>query len=234
MTMDGHLTLITTDFNLEPLDYSPSYTPLREAVYQKLKTAILDGSLRPGQLLSENQIADKLSVSRTPVREAIRILETENLVTFLPGRKVIVTIPTLQDIHEVYEIRSIVESEALRRFTNHHQALIRQMEEAIERGEEYRKQGDLRKRGEMNTHFHLSIISALENERVRRFIDSLNDTISRFRVYYLTLEWAVEREEEHKEIVSLIKKGETEQAVTVLKKHLHISKENLAGVFTRK
>lgn len=231
--MDGHLTLITTDFNLEPLDYSPSYTPLREAVYQKLRTAILDGTLKPGQLLSENQIADKLSVSRTPVREAIRILETENLVTFLPGRKVIVTIPTLQDIHEVYEIRSIVEAEALRRITTNH-PLIRQMEEAIERGEEYRKQGDLQKRGEMNTYFHLSIISALENQRVQRFIDSLHDTISRFRVYYLTLEWAVEREDEHKEIVSLIKQGDTEQAVAVLKRHLAISKENLVNVFTRK
>lgn len=232
--MDGHITLITTDFTLDPLDYSSSYTPLREAVYQKLKTSILDGSLKPGQLLSENLIADKLSVSRTPVREAIRILETENLVTFLPGRKVIVTMPTLQDIHEVYEIRSIVEAEALRRITTDNYALIRQMEDAIERGEEYRKQGDLKKRGEMNTYFHLSIISALENQRVHRFIDSLNDTISRFRVYYLTLEWAIEREEEHKEIVSLIKQGNTEQAVTVLKQHLAISKDNLVNVFTRK
>jgi DNA-binding GntR family transcriptional regulator len=225
--------ILEGEINIDTLEDFPSYVPLREAVLQKLKKAILDGSLKPGQLLSENQIAEKLSVSRTPIREAIRILGTENLVTFLPGRKVIVSIPTVQDIEEVYEIRLIVETEALRRITATHKKLIRQMEKSIQLGEEYRKQGDLRKMGEMNTCFHLAIISALENQKVQRFIDSLHETISRFRFYSLTSEWAIEREKEHKEIVSFVKKGYTEKAISVLQQHLTISKENLITLFTQ-
>jgi DNA-binding GntR family transcriptional regulator len=232
--MNNHIKLITSDFNLEPLDQSSTYAPLREIVYQKLKTAILESSLKPGQLISENQIADKLSVSRTPVREALRILDTENLVALLPGRKLVVTVPTLQDINEVYDIRLIVESEALRRITPNNQTLIHQMEEALQLGEEYRKKGDLQKRGEMNTQFHLLILSALENQRVERFMDSLHETISRFRVYYLTKEWPVEPEEEHNKILTLIKQGHTEEAVSVLQLHLITSKENLIKVFTQK
>ena len=76
--------------DIEPFDQFAAHIPLRELVAQTLKKAILDGSLKPGQPISENKIANKLSVSRTPVREAVRMLETENLVTFLPGRKVII------------------------------------------------------------------------------------------------------------------------------------------------
>ncbi|KSU84457.1 DNA-binding transcriptional regulator, GntR family [Fictibacillus enclensis] len=224
----------TEDLNLDPLDHNQAFIPLGEAVYQKLKTAIVQGHLIPGQLLSENKIAEKLAVSRTPVREAIRVLGSKNLITFLPGRKVIVSIPTVQDIKEVFEIRMLLETEALRRITNQHTKIIEQMDESVQMGEAYRKQGDLVKMGEMNTRFHLTIISALENQRVQRFIDSLHETISRLRSYSLTAEWKIDREKEHKEIVTLVKKGFTEEAVSVLKQHLTTSQENLLTLFAQK
>jgi GntR family transcriptional regulator, trigonelline degradation regulator len=222
------------DLILDPLDHTRSYIPLGEAVYKSLKAAILDGRLRPGQLLIENKIAEKLNVSRTPVREALRMLDADNLVVFLPGRKVIVSIPTVQDIKEVYDIRLIFETEALRRITANHQHLIQEMEKYVQLAEKYRKQGDLRKMGEMNTRFHLAILSALENQRVQQFIDSLYETISRFRFYSLTPEWAFEREKEHKELVSLIKKGCKEEAAAVLQQHLAVTRENLIALFTQK
>src|SRR5215204_2916407 len=103
MENDPKLRSADNDIDMEGLDRDgldgfSAYLPLREVVARTLKRAILDGSLRPGQPISENKIANKLSVSRTPVREAVRMLETENLVTLLPGRKVIISIPTVQDI----------------------------------------------------------------------------------------------------------------------------------------
>ena len=224
----------TDDFDLEQLEYVPSYIPLGEAVFQSLKTAIIQGRIKPGQILSENKIAEKLSVSRTPVRESIRILEKEGLVTYLPGRKTIVSIPTLEDIKEVYDIRLIFEVEALRRITGKHKELIIQMEEFVRLGEKYRQKGEIAKIGEMNTSFHLSIISVLENKRVQQFIDSLHETISRFRFYYFQLESMNERENEHMEIVALLKKGSNAEAAALLQHHLIHSKENLIQLFSQK
>lgn len=207
--MDDSTNAVGADGNLDigPLDNAPSYVPLREAVFLELKRAILEGALEPGQQISENKIAGKLSVSRTPVREAIRMLEKDNLVNLLPGRKVIVSVPSRRDIEEVYEIRAIVETEALRRITPESTDLIRELERCIEEAERLRKDGDLREMAQANNRFHLAIMSALENGRMNRFIHSLNDSISRFRLYSLTPEWALASEEEHKKIISNLKNG---------------------------
>ena len=159
--MDDSTNAVGGDGELDigPLDNVPPYVPLREAVFLELKKAILEGSLKPGQQISENKIASKLSVSRTPVREAIRILEKDNLVSLLPGRKVIVSVPSQRDIEEVYEIRAIVETEALRRITPESTELIRNLEQCLEKAEELRKEDNLRELAKANNRFHLTIIS---------------------------------------------------------------------------
>ena len=82
--------------------------PLRITVAAKLKQAIVSGHLKPGTLLSENRLAADLGVSRTPVREVLKALEAEGLVTVLPGRKLIVSVPTERDVDEIYDIRLMV------------------------------------------------------------------------------------------------------------------------------
>jgi DNA-binding GntR family transcriptional regulator len=220
------------DLDIGPLDGVPSYLPLREAVFLELKRAILEGSLKPGQPISENKIAGKLSVSRTPVREAIRLLERDNLVSLVPGRKVVVSAPSRRDIEEVYEIRSIVETEALRRITPDSTELIRDLERCIDEAERFRQEGNLREMGNANNRFHLTITSALENQRLHRFMDSLNDTISRFRYYSLASKGTLEFEE-HKQILSYLKSGDTEKAVYLLRHHLLKPKHMLSDQFSK-
>ena len=232
MDDEANMIGVEGDLDIVPLDYVPSYLPLREAVFLTLKKAILEGSLKPAQPLSENKIARRLSVSRTPVREALRMLEADNLVTFLPGRKVIVAIPSRRDVEEVYEIRSIVEREALRRITPDQRDLIRELEECIDEAEKLRKEGNLREMAKANNRFHLTILSALENQRLQRFIDSLNDTISQLRSYSLTPEWALESEREHMQIISHLKSGDTEKAISVLQQNLMKPKRMLSVLFS--
>jgi DNA-binding GntR family transcriptional regulator len=220
------------DLDIGPLDNVPPYVPLREAVFLELKKAILEGSLKPGQQISENKIASKLSVSRTPVREAIRILEKDNLVSLLPGRKVIVSVPSQRDVEEVYEIRAIIETEALRRITPESTELIRNLEQCVEEAEELRKDANLRELAKANNRFHLTIISALENQRLHRFMDSLNDTISRFLYYSLASKGTLEFQEDHKQIVSNLKAGKTEEAVSLLRRHLMKPKHMLMERFS--
>lgn len=213
-------------------DELPAYLPLREVVYQTLKKAILNGDLRPGQLLSENQIASQLSVSRTPVREAIRSLENENLLTVLSGRKVVVSIPSIEEIEEIYDIRLIIEKEAIRRIKPDDTEIIERLEDCLELADRHLKNEDLKELHKTNAEFHLTIISALQNNKLKKFLDSLQDTISLYRLYSLTDgEWASNSEEEHTQIINFLKQGNTEGAIAVLHEHLSNAKEIVKVMF---
>lgn len=202
-------------------DQFASYIPLRVAVLDKLKRAILDGTLKAGELLSENKIAADFGVSRTPVREALRVLEREGFVTMLPGRKVIVSVPSPQDIEEIYDIRLIVETEALRRIRPEHQDTIAALERCVAEAEEALRHGNIAELQRINTAFHMTLVAALDNERLRRFIDSVHDAAARLRLYSLgERDWAQDSEEEHKQIVALLKQGNNEGAVQVSRRHL--------------
>lgn len=209
-----------------------AHLPLRVAVLTRLRAAIMDGTLKPGTTLSENKIATQFSVSRTPVREALRALEHENLVTVLPGRKVVVTVPDPQDINEIYDIRLIVESEALRRIARDPGRFVAQLDGCVQRAREAAMAGDLAKLKETNTQFHMTIVSALNNRRMQRFVDSVYDSIMRFRQYSLEDEqWMIRGVEEHADMLELLKAGDARAAVRMLDDHLSHAKEALSKVF---
>jgi DNA-binding GntR family transcriptional regulator len=235
MANDRKLAFTDDSIDIRQVDEFAAHVPLREIVARIVKRAILDGSLKPGQQISENKIANKLSVSRTPVREAVRILETENLVTFLPGRRVVVTVPTIQDIEDVYETRMIVESEALRRITPDQKELIQELEGYARAAEQHLEQGDFVELGKVNTSFHLVILSALENRTVQQFMGSLHNKIAGLRFYSLAdRKWVQESERQHRQIIAHLKRGETERAVNVLQEHLAVPKELLINMFSEK
>lgn len=100
---------MTGDFQLEMNEY----LPLRDVVFQTLRQAILKGELKPGERLMEIQLAQKLGVSRTPVREAIRKLELEGLVLMIPRKGAEVAEITIKDLEDVLEVRAALEELAV-------------------------------------------------------------------------------------------------------------------------
>jgi len=90
--------------------------PLREQVTASLRQAILDFTLQPGQRLVERELIERLAVSRTTIREAIRELSAEGLVTVVPQKGAIVTAPSLDDATDLYEVRASLESLVVQRF----------------------------------------------------------------------------------------------------------------------
>lgn len=90
--------------------------PLREQVIAALRAAILDFQLRPGQRLVERELIEQLGVSRTTVREALRELTSEGLVTVVPQRGAVVSAPSLVEAEDLYEIRAVLESILVERF----------------------------------------------------------------------------------------------------------------------
>jgi DNA-binding GntR family transcriptional regulator len=218
--------------DLSPLDDFAAYVPLRVAVLQRLKSAIVDGTLQPGLLLSENAIASRLSVSRTPVREAIRVLEQEGLVSILPGRKVIVSMPTAQDIREIYDIRLILETEALRRIAARQSDLIPQLRQSVERQRAALAQEDLADLRKMNAQFHKLITSSLCNNRLEQLLETVHDSVSRFRLYSLEQEgWAEKGVAEHDQLISFLEEGDVEGATSLLKQHLKTAQKILEHRF---
>ena len=85
------------------------YLPLRDVVFQTLRQAILYGELKPGERLMEVHLAERLGVSRTPIREAIRKLELEGLVVMIPRRGAVVASITEKDLKDVLEVRRTLE-----------------------------------------------------------------------------------------------------------------------------
>ena len=91
-----------------------AYLPLRDVVFNTLREAILKGDLKPGERLMELQLAAKLGVSRTPIREAIRMLEQEGLAVTMPRKGAEVAKMTLKDMEDVLEIREALDELAVK------------------------------------------------------------------------------------------------------------------------
>ncbi|MCO5091010.1 GntR family transcriptional regulator [Bosea sp. (in: a-proteobacteria)] len=116
---------LAMSWNAEPLGRTAA--PLREQVITRMRQAIADLELKPGQRLIERELIDQLGVSRTTVREALRELTSEGLVTVVPQKGAIVAAPSLEDAADLYEIRASLEALVARRFVE------RASQEAIDR-----------------------------------------------------------------------------------------------------
>lgn len=100
---------MTSDFSVDMNEY----LPLRDVVFNTLRQAILKGDLKPGERLLEIALAERLGVSRTPVREAMRKLEQEGLVVMIPRRGAQVASITEKDLNDVLEVRIALENVAI-------------------------------------------------------------------------------------------------------------------------
>ncbi|MGO2111857.1 MAG: GntR family transcriptional regulator, partial [Pseudoclavibacter sp.] len=108
--------------------------PLREQVIDVLTRAIIENRLRAGQRLVERELVESLGVSRTTVREALRELATQGLVTVVPQRGAVVAAPTYEEARDLYEVRASLESLIVARFVeNASDAQVTRLEAAVER-----------------------------------------------------------------------------------------------------
>ena len=120
-----------------------AYLPLRDVVFHTLREAILKGELKPGERLMELQLASKLGVSRTPIREAIRMLEQEGLAVTIPRRGAEVARMTEKDMKDVLQIREVLDELAVRlACDNITKEEIKELEKQMLQFENSTKQGD--------------------------------------------------------------------------------------------
>lgn len=198
------------------------YLPLREVVFNTLRDAILRGELEPGARLMEIQLAEKLGVSRTPVREAIRKLELEGLAIMLPRRGAIVAAITISDLKDVLEVRRVLEGLtielACKRMTEEE---LNKLKECGADFAEAVKGDDLTEIAKKDVAFHDIIYNASRNQRLIQILNNLREQMYRYRLEYI--KDANKRGtlvEEHADIIASIEVKDAVMAKKAIKKHI--------------
>ncbi len=198
------------------------YQPLRDVIFNSLREAIIVGELKPGERLMEVHLAEKMGVSRTPVREAIRKLELEGFVTMIPRKGAHVAELSVKDIMDVLELRASLDglaaSLAAKRIRkdelNSLKSVYASLNDYIEKDN---LQGSIKK----DIEFHEIIYRASRNDRLIQIIDNLREQVLRFRVLYLK-DYGSPKNliPEHNEIFNSIKNHDCEKAEKAAEQHI--------------
>lgn len=162
-----------------------NYKPLGEVVFEYLRNAILNGTLKPGERLMEISLAEQLGVSRTPVREAIRKLEKEKFVEMIPRKGAYVANLTARDILEVLEIRIVLEGFASKLAAERmDEADIAELEDNLKGFNEALEVLDRPEMIRKDNEFHNKIYSAAKNNKLIEIVQELHDQFQRFRLIF--------------------------------------------------
>ncbi len=201
------------------------YMPLREVVYITLRRQILRGDLKPGERLMEIALAQKLGVSRTPIREAIRKLENEGLVTIAPRRGAQVAKITLQELNDVLEVREALEILAIRKacelVTEEDLIRIRDAQEAFVKLTQ-NPETDINTLGDADEHFHDMIYETTRNRRLMQMIDNLREQMYRFRIELLKKQSVREKlVGEHNEMIAALEAHDEQRCMDTVQIHIN-------------
>jgi len=162
------------------------YLPLRDVVFNTLREAILKGELKPGERLMEMHLATKLGVSRTPIREAIRMLEHEGLAVTIPRKGAQVAKMTEKDLQDVLEVRDALDALAVvcacNRMTS---GQFVELKEAMKAFEDAIKVDDVRSIVEADEAFHDVIYEATSNPKLQNIVNSAREQMYRYRYEYI-------------------------------------------------
>jgi DNA-binding GntR family transcriptional regulator len=198
------------------------HKPLRDLVYDELKMKIMMGIITPGSRMMEVELAEEMGVSRTPVREAIRKLEKEGMISIEPRRGAYASSLSIQDMVDILEVRQTMEGLAAdlatTRFTAEQKTELTRVSEAFNEAVE---QGDMEQMIALDTHFHHLIVEGTGNKLLAVMVGQLQDMVLRFRyLYYDDFRRAEKMPEEHKLIVDAILGGDPVHARTAADSHI--------------
>ena len=197
------------------------YLPLREVVFHTLRKAIIQGELQPGERLMEVTLANKLGVSRTPVREAIRMLE--RLVVMIPRKGAEVAKITVRDLKDALEVRMAIDSLSVKlaceRLDEDDKTEIKQACVAFR---EAVKSGNVQAIVEGDERFHNTIYRASKNQKLITIAMNLREQVYRYRFEYVKdFSYHENLIREHDQITEAILKGDVETAQKIMKEHIY-------------
>ena len=200
---------------------------LAKMAYEAIRKSILSGQWKIGELYNEKAIAADLGISRTPVREALLELASQDLIIFLPRRGLMVNRFTRRDVDEIFELRKAIELAAVEKITVTSPPFdLFEIEGALLSQRKAVKQKDYLAFMEADRLFHTSVSELTSNRRLIAILDNIRDMIHVMGAKALALEGrAVEVIKEHQTILEAVKKGNLAEARRAMAYHLDQSKE---------
>lgn len=210
---------------------SLNLSQLNQQVYELLREQILAGALTPGQRLSISVIAKRLEVSVTPVRDALRRLASDGLVTIIPRRGTFVAEFTRQAVQETFQARRIIEAAGAEKLDRLSDPTLRRLEEIVDQQESLRdgtKFTDYETHIAVDTEFHRHIVGLLGNERLAKFYEELRWPMQITRGLYYTDSLRADRTvAEHRAVVEAMKKKDVNELKRAILDHLDNAEANL-------
>ena len=200
---------------------------LAKMAYEAIRQSILSGQWKIGELYNEKAIAADLGISRTPVREALLELASQDLIIFLPRRGLMINRFTRRDVDEIFEVRKAIELAAVEKIVKTSPPFdLFEIEESLLNQRKAVKQKDYLAFMEADRLFHTGISELTNNRRIIAILDNIQDMIHVMGAKALALEGrAIEVIEEHQTIFEAVKKGNIEKARRAMAYHLDQSKE---------
>jgi DNA-binding GntR family transcriptional regulator len=199
-----------------------------EIVREGLRVAILSGEFAPGSQLRQDELAARFGTSRIPVREALRQLETEGLVTLQPNRGAIVASLSVQEVLELLDIRIALECRALKL------AIPNMVDDDLDAAEaildRYDAEPEAEGWSEMNWRFHEALYAPCDRPKLLAMIVSNYGHIDRFARIQVSLTVGKENpQEEHRRLLQLCRQGSVEPCVRLLEQHIGATQKKLAS-----
>ena len=197
-------------------------------IVERLRALILTGDYGPDERLIEEQLAERLGVSRTPIRQALTMLEAEGLVEIAPNRGATVCSFSTEDVWDIYDLRAVLEGYAARRAAERIEEgelellreLAREMEGLAGRFEDHEE--EIRTLVAFNQEFHGTIVDASRNRRLEHLINRTVEIPLMFKAFF----WYTPHERSvsnyyHRQILEALEKGDAEGAETVMREHVY-------------
>lgn len=188
---------------------------------QEIRQEIMTRRLKPGARIGQDEIAERLNVSRVPIREALTVLESEGQVTYQPHRGYTVAKLSLEELEEIYLMRRLLETEAITRavdnldddFVAHLERLIREMDQLSE-------EDDLLGFTEANREFHLALFERAKLPRLFHMIEVLWQTSDSYRSVFFNDPASRQRaQQEHHQIVAACKARDAGTLISAMEEH---------------
>ena len=202
---------------------------VRGWVFHKIRDNILEGKYEIGEELKETRIAKELGVSRTPVREAIRQLELEGLVTGIRNRGAVVTGISPQDIDDIYSIRTFIEGLAARWAAQKITAEeLKELDHIVNLTEFYISRGETEELHILDNRFHEVLYEASHSKPLRHILSPFHHYVQQSRRISLSTPGRAEQTmEEHKAILKALKSKDPDLAEAVANQHVKNAAHNL-------
>lgn len=195
---------------------------LATGVSRIIREAIILGRLKPGEKIIEYELAKQMGISRSPIRDAFRVLEKEGLVTLYPRRGVRVTEISLKDLKEIYALRANLESLAFQMaISNIKPTEVGRMESLLKSMSVMTKKKDVEGVVKLNEQFHDFVLKLSDNDRLNQLVHSLRNQIRRYRMASLSLPGRIEEAFiEHQKIVDAFKRRNKSLTEKLVKEHI--------------